>query len=724
MSNPIRVAAALGLIALTWLSVLRDTRPPRPLPATAADTAFSAERAMRDVEEIAARPHPLGSPAHDEVRDYIMGRLTALGLAPRLQTTTGVSTRFPVAGRVQNILAWIPGTTPNGKAVLLVAHYDGVAASPAAGDNGASVAAILETVRAIRASKRPLAHDVFILFTDGEEAGLLGAAAFVREHPWAKDVGAVLNFDTRGTSGRSYMFETGAGNLSMVRALRSAGDVSAGSVFTTIYRTLPNDTDLSELMHLGVPAMNFAFAGGVLRYHTAHDDVAHLDPASVQHQGAQMLAVTRTLANGTLPLARTGDAVFFDFPFLGLIVYPQWLALPLALAALVLVGLVIVRTPSRVAMGFAIVFGAVFASTALALLVAAHGPRAWSGWTAAPVVAFALALNAAVLALARRKVDAPSLHAGALALWALVAIVVTLLAPGAGYLFTWPLLFAAVAARSRSAIPQWVAAIVALTMLAGFSYAIAVVMLGVSGVGAAQLAFFTAMLGWLLLPLLEPLAGEAPFAGALRLGAVGALCAVISLSAIHPSPALPTPSNLAYLENADSSAAWLGVTGVANDWSQSVVGTPRAGPAWNPLPGRAAPRVPLAAPTATLILDTLIDAHRRAIIRVNAPHALALVMHIVGAPVSRTAIDARVVDTTHYRVRSRGQAWAMQFWGVPDSGAVISVAVPPGASFDLELAARHSGIPALPGIGIPPRPPWVVPIGDGDVNVVYRRFHF
>src|SRR5207237_4744598 len=128
------------------------------------------------------------------------------------------------AGRVQNILARLPGTNPNRKAVLILAHYDGVEAGPAAADDGAGAAALLETLRALRAQKGALTHDIIALFTDGEEAGLLGAAAFVREHPWAKDVAVVLNFEARGTSGRSFMFETGPGNLDAARALRSGGD--------------------------------------------------------------------------------------------------------------------------------------------------------------------------------------------------------------------------------------------------------------------------------------------------------------------------------------------------------------------------------------------------------------------------------------------------------------------------------------------------------------------
>src|SRR5215217_5605786 len=207
-----RLLTALGLIGLCALSIVRVVRPPASVPATAPDTVFSAQRALRHVEQIAARPHAMGMADHDRVRDYVIAELTALGIKPLVQAATAIGTRYQESGRVQNILAWLPGSDPKGKAVLLVVHYDGVEAGPSAADDGAGCAALLETLRALRARKEPLAHDVIALFTDGEEAGLLGAAAFVREHPWAKDVAIALNFEARGTTGRSYMFETGPGN--------------------------------------------------------------------------------------------------------------------------------------------------------------------------------------------------------------------------------------------------------------------------------------------------------------------------------------------------------------------------------------------------------------------------------------------------------------------------------------------------------------------------------
>src|SRR5438445_8132487 len=155
-----RIGIAIGILLLCAVSILRVARPPHRVPATAPDTVFSAERAMRHVVQIAQRPHPMGTPDHVRVRDYIVDQLSRLGLRPQIQQATAIGTRYRQAGRVQNILARLPGSDPNHNAVLIMAHYDGVEAGPAASDDGAGAAALLETLRALRARKRPLAHDI------------------------------------------------------------------------------------------------------------------------------------------------------------------------------------------------------------------------------------------------------------------------------------------------------------------------------------------------------------------------------------------------------------------------------------------------------------------------------------------------------------------------------------------------------------------------------------
>ena len=118
---------------------------------------------------------------------------------------------------------------------------------------------------------------VMALFTDGEEPGLLGAAAFATQDPRARNVGVVVNLEARGSGGRSLMFETSPGDLNVIRAFaRVVPDATGTSFLAAIYRLLPNDTDFSELARLGVPGLNFAFIGRVLTYHTPSDDPAHL----------------------------------------------------------------------------------------------------------------------------------------------------------------------------------------------------------------------------------------------------------------------------------------------------------------------------------------------------------------------------------------------------------------------------------------------------------------
>lgn len=733
-----RAFVALGLLLLCAVSILRVARPPRAVPATAPDTVFSAERAMRHVEQIAQRPHPMGSADHDRVRDYVVGQLSALGLQPQIQQTTAIGTRYQQAGHVQNILARVPGSDLTGKTVLIMAHYDGVEAGPAASDDGAGSAALIETLRALRASKRPLAHDVIALFTDGEESGLLGAAAFVREHPWAKDVGVVLNFEARGTSGRSFMFETGPGNLDVARALRSARDATAGSVFATIYRTLPNDTDLSELAALDLPALNFAFADGFERYHTSHDDVAHLNSGSLQHHGSQMLTMARTFGTEPLPRARSGDGVFFDLPLIGLVVYPQGLELPLAILALALVGTLVVRDRKGVVTGVLATLVALTLSGVVGWVVGRmlHGPAMWSGLYATAVVLLALSVTAACNAIAGRWSTPRGLHVGALIVWLVLALALSVRVPGVSYLFTWPLLFAAGAAlltRGRG-VASWAAAIVTLLILVGFIYGVSVVMLGVTATGAIALCVVASLIALLLAPQLEIIAADARWSSAAWLAGAGVVFLVIAATTVHPSADHPLRSALVYAENADSSDAWLGTLGgPTNAWTRDAIGPIASGPApaWTArlsenavrFTGRNVQRVPLGAPNATLVHDTVSGGVRQIVLRVSAPAGTTgLVMRASGAKVLTSSIDGRVVDTARYRIRTRD--WIMQYWAVPDSGALVALSIPAGGHVSVDLAARQPGIPPIPGVAIPARPSYVVPSQTGDVSIVYRPLRF
>ena len=72
----------------------------------------------------------------------------------------------------------------------------------------------------------------------------------------------------------------------------------------------------------------------------------------------------------------------------------------------------------------------------------------------------------------------------------------------------------------------------------------------------------------------------------------------------------------------------------------------------------------------------------------------------------------------------KAQTITMEYWAIPDSGAVVELSVPAGGQIDFDLAARRPGIPSVSGLQIPARPPYVVPSQTGDVNIVYRQWRF
>jgi hypothetical protein len=661
---------------------------------------------------------------------------------------------------VRNVVARLRGTNGGGKAVMLVSHYDGVGAGPAAGDAASGTAAVLETMRALREGQ-PLRNDIIVLITDSEEHGLLGAAAFVRAHPWAKDVGVLMNFEARGTHGPSFMFETGAGNLDVVRALAKAPGANATSLSTTVYRRLPNDTDLSELALLQVPALNFAFIGGVARYHTSEDDVAHLDAASVQHHGEQALALARRFGNEPLPRAQTPDAVFFTLPGVGIVRYPEGWAVPIAIAALIVVGFVVMNVRRQEARWLRyVIVGAV--ATLLALVVSAlaaaviaiglervHGARplggnpAWSTTYATAIALLVVAIVAGSYAFIRRWAGPSGIHAGALLIWTLLSLVVAIMAPGASFLFVWPLVVIALAAAIVARLPTrpralaaltWLATLVVLFLIVPTTYTIVCVALGLDGTGATILAVLTALTTWLLAFHLETMRGSRP--GVIPL--VAALAAVvlfgIGFATERTNARNPTGASFTYAVDADSSRAWLtgsstspsGRTWVARALTQAASGRREGAlPLWLTRgfdPRRTVP-APLSrsisSPTATVVSDSTNGETRFVSVRVRPGAGMQdLTIALANATVIAASVDGRPVDTARYR---RRRAWPLQLVAPPDSGFLLALRLRPNGRAVLGLMGRVGTIPSLEGFQIPRRPAGVLPVNDGDATLVYRR---
>ncbi|MHB8530711.1 MAG: M20/M25/M40 family metallo-hydrolase [Caulobacteraceae bacterium] len=338
-----RLIGLFACLAAALLIFYLDSVTPRPLSASAPPAVFSAGRAMADIAVMARAAHPIGSPANHRVRDYLVGRMTALGLSPRVQRDQSFAIQpagsgtWVSGGDVENVIGVLPGTDRAAPALALMAHYDSVPGSPGAADDITSVASALEMARAMK-TRGPPARDVLLVITDGEEPGLLGARAFFKDNPLAAHIGFVINMETRGGGGRATMFETSADNGQVIALFRRAAvRPEANSLAFFLYRRLPNQTDFTIARRRGLAGLNFAFIGRQFDYHSPSSTVAALDRGSVQHMGEEILPVATALAYSPRLPGRAPDVVYGNLPFGALVLYPAWIGwLVLALAAILI----------------------------------------------------------------------------------------------------------------------------------------------------------------------------------------------------------------------------------------------------------------------------------------------------------------------------------------------------------------------------------------------------
>ena len=331
------VLLAFVLLTLICFLVKGAHEPPPVRSADAEPELFSAERAAERLERLLGdeSAHPLGTAANELVRKRLIAELTDLGLKPatsehwasnehlwsdeELRCDDPHHGRPPLAelAKARNVMATLPSTNHDLPAIILACHYDSVPAGPGAGDDGAAVAALLEVARALK-PRFPLARPVILLFTDGEELGLFGAQAFSTKNPLATGsdrVGLVLNFEARGSSGASLMFETSEANQWIIEQVAEGLErPMSSSAYVEIYRLMPNGSDLTVFMANKMPGINFGFIRNPKHYHTSLDNLENLDLRSLQHHGDNALGMVTHLleADWEGSTNQVGDAVYTD----------------------------------------------------------------------------------------------------------------------------------------------------------------------------------------------------------------------------------------------------------------------------------------------------------------------------------------------------------------------------------------------------------------------------
>ena len=447
---------ALLLLACFFKSVLIE-------PRVVAGSDFDTDRAFARLERILGdqRPHPVDTRAIAAGRNRWRAELAGMGFKSEVVESTDCSgyikSRTVSCSHIRNVIAIIPGD-PAQKALLLNAHYDSTPTGPGASDDGIGVAVMLEVADVLRRerSDRP----IFLLFNEGEEYGLNGAAAFAQSD-LAKRVDRLVNVDSRGVTGPAIMFETSSLNGPALADFDAASARPyANSLSADFARLIPNSTDVVKFKPLGWRTLNYAVTGNETRYHSPGDDLAHLDRRSVAHMGYEALGAARKMA-GPDRAASGGQAIYTDVAGLVLLKL-QLLVCAILLGGLVVVALVLVhRRRAWKPLGWA-ALAFVASIVVAAILAAAVGfVRAGDYWRAYPWVP-TLAVAATVIAVQAVFVS----RVDRIASWALVLLVggaISLFMPGATIFFLIAPALGLLGVKWRAF--AWLGALVQLVML-------------------------------------------------------------------------------------------------------------------------------------------------------------------------------------------------------------------------------------------------------------------
>src|SRR5208282_836361 len=209
---------------------------------------------------------------------------------------------------VNNALAYLPGKTD--EYVILGAHYDHLGRGnfdslapsqigqihPGADDNASGTAGLLELARLLAPLKGQLQRGILFASFAGEELGLLGSAAWVKDptRPLDKAV-AMLNMDMIGRIKDHKVYIGGVGTGSTLKA--AVEEAQANSGFKIEYSPGGySSSDHTSFVAKKIPVL-FFFSGLHSDYHKPSDTWEKIDPVSATRLLAVVAATGEQLAD-------------------------------------------------------------------------------------------------------------------------------------------------------------------------------------------------------------------------------------------------------------------------------------------------------------------------------------------------------------------------------------------------------------------------------------------
>lgn len=198
-----------------------------------------------------------------------------------------------------NILGELPGTDKKDEVVMLGAHFDSWQTGTGATDNAAGTAVMMEALRILKASGLPMRRTVRIALWTGEEQGLLGSRAYVKEH---FGDAATLQLTAQQSKVSAYFnLDNGTG---AIRGIYQQGNAGVGPIFAAWMepfvdlgmhaQTMRNTTGTDHLTFDAVGIPGFQFIQDPIEYgtrtHHSNQDVYERIQATDMMKNAVIVA--------------------------------------------------------------------------------------------------------------------------------------------------------------------------------------------------------------------------------------------------------------------------------------------------------------------------------------------------------------------------------------------------------------------------------------------------
>jgi hypothetical protein len=216
-----------------------------------------------------------------------------------VQVELNVQNRFTETMDSFNIVAELPGTDKAAEVVMLGAHFDSWHSGTGATDNAAGSAAMMEAMRILKATGLRLRRTVRLALWTGEEQGLLGSRAYVKQRFADRDTMVLTQEHARLSS--YFNMDNGAG---AIRGVYLQGNDAVRPVFaawleplrslgmTTLSIRSTGSTDHVAFDEVGLPG--FQFIQDPLEYgsdsHHSNNDVYDRVPAEDMMKNAVIIA--------------------------------------------------------------------------------------------------------------------------------------------------------------------------------------------------------------------------------------------------------------------------------------------------------------------------------------------------------------------------------------------------------------------------------------------------